>query len=42
MGVSLFKHLEISSLLESKQLFSHISCSDGKKYTAGKKVKGEI
>ena len=29
-GVSLFKRLKISSLLESKQLFSHISVSDSK------------
>ena len=29
-GVSLFKHLKMSSLLEGKQMFGCISVSDGK------------
>ena len=29
-GVSLFKRLKVSSLFESKRLFSYISVSDGK------------
>ena len=32
-GDGLFKHLKISSLLESRRLFSYISVSDGQNIT---------